>query len=399
MSHFRKPLLHTKLYIMPNNLHMYFAVIAGVSSFAACIVILLTQPLHARFTMDADLCGIQKFHLKPVPRIGGVAVISGLLAVPVYIYFRYEDQVSGVYVNAIVFALISAAPAFAAGLAEDLTKSVSVRMRLIATFLSALLGSWLLGASLTRVDIVGFDFLLQFAPFSLVVTAIAVAGVANSVNIIDGFNGIAAGAVIVILSGIAFLANQVGDQLVFILSLAGIGAAMGMVVLNFPTGRLFMGDGGAYLLGFWVAEMAVLLVARNLQITAWQLLAICAYPVTEVMFSIYRRKFIRKVGPGTADRLHLHTLIYRRVVCRHIRDRKSRAWIRNAAVACLLVPWISVATWVSVTYGGTIARAFLIIFAQVFIYVAVYGRLVRGHWCFQPAVLLGLRRQTKVRPV
>lgn len=379
------------------QLDVFFAIAtASISSFLTAIVILLTQPLHARFSMDSDLGGIQKFHFRPVPRIGGVAVLVGLLTMPVYLNLGREGIVSYQDANTMFFAIMAALPAFFAGLLEDLTKKVSVRDRLIATFLSALLGAWLLGASLHRVDVIGLDILLQFAPFSLVVTAIAVGGVANSINLIDGFNGIAGGVVIIILSAIAVLAHQVNDPVVFNLSLIGIGAALGFLLLNFPTGRLFMGDGGAYLLGFWVAEMAVLLVVRNASINAWQLLAICAYPVIEVIFSMYRRRVIRKCAPGAPDRLHLHSLLYRRFICLRLPACKSgRTWVRNASVACLIVPCLSIATTISVIYGNTIASAFLISAFQVLVYLAVYGRLVRGHWCFRPTVLLGFRNKTK----
>jgi UDP-N-acetylmuramyl pentapeptide phosphotransferase/UDP-N-acetylglucosamine-1-phosphate transferase len=373
---------------------------ACMSSFVMCVLILLSQPLHSRFSMDFDLGGIQKFHSKPVPRIGGLAVIVGLLAVPLCVYFLSGHTALHRHKASMFYAILAAAPAFAAGLVEDLTKTVSARTRLIATFFSALLGAWLLGASLNRVDVIGLDFLLGYAPFSLVVTAIAVSGVANSINIIDGFNGVAGGTVTVLLAGMAFLAHQSDDFLVFNLCQMGIGAALGLMVLNFPTGRLFMGDGGAYLLGFWVAEMAVLLVVRNAHVGAWQLLAICAYPVTEVLFSIYRRKVIRKVSAGAPDRLHLHTLIYRRFICRRLPAcRHRRHWVRNAAVACFLVPWLTFATIVSVVYGKTVPGAFAISFLQLVLYLAVYGRLVRGRWCFRPTVLLGFRRETRARPV
>jgi UDP-N-acetylmuramyl pentapeptide phosphotransferase/UDP-N-acetylglucosamine-1-phosphate transferase len=372
---------------------------ATFSSLLMCIVILLTEPLHDRLSMDADMSSVQKVHAKPVPRIGGLGVISGMLAVPLYVYFFEENGNLRPYVQSMAFAVVAAVPAFFAGFAEDLTKIISVRLRLISTFLSALLGAWLLGAFLNRVDIIGVDILLQFAPFSLIVTAIAVAGVANSINIIDGFNGIAAGTVIVMLAGIGFLAHEVNDPVVFNLSLIGIGAALGLMLVNFPKGRMFLGDGGAYLLGFWVAEMAVLLVVRNVQISAWQLLAICAYPVTEVVFSIYRRCVIRKVAPGAPDRLHLHTLLYRRFICTRLPVYRDKAWIRNAFVAVLLLPCLSITTLVAVLYGRSIGGAFLITMAQVFIYLAVYGRLVRGHWCFRPTVLLGFRRETKEKPI
>lgn len=143
----------------------------------------------------------------------------------------------------------------------------------------------------------------------------------------------------------------------------------------------------------------MLLVVRNAQITAWQPFAICAYPVTEVLFSMYRRRVIRKVPLGAPDRLHLHTLVYRRLICTRVPASACRPWIRNAAVACLIVPWVFVTTIIAVRYGRTIPGAFLMTLFQVFAYFAVYGRLVRGHWCLRPMVLLGLRRVTKVRPV
>ncbi len=379
---------------------LFILATAGISSFLMCLLILVTQPLHARFSMDSDLVGIQKFHLQPVPRIGGVAIVVGMLAVPLAIHLFRRDVILDPYARPMLFAIVAGMPAFLAGLVEDITKTVSVRARLIATFFSALLGAWLLDASLNRVDVIGLDTLLQFAPFSLVVTAIAVGGVANSVNIIDGFNGIASGSMIVFLAGIAALAHQAHDPLVLQLSLIGIGAALGILALNFPTGRIFIGDGGAYLLGFWLAEMAVLLVMRNAHITPWQLLAICAYPVSEVLFSMYRRRIIRKSAPGAPDRLHLHTLLYRRFICQRLSAHTTRrGWVRNAAVACFLLPWMAFATTISVVYGNTLPKAFLITALQVFAYLAVYGRLVRGHWCFRPLVLLGLRRQTRERPV
>jgi UDP-N-acetylmuramyl pentapeptide phosphotransferase/UDP-N-acetylglucosamine-1-phosphate transferase len=370
-------------------------VVAGTASFMACIIILLTQRLHGKLSLDTDLCSIQKCHIKPVPRIGGLAAFAGLLAVSMYQILHHDDPNLPEATQALLLGVLAATPAFVAGLLEDLTKAISVRARLIATFISALAGSWLLGASLTRVDLIGFDYLLQFAPIALLTTSVAVAGVSNSINIIDGFHGIAAGSVAVILTGFAVLGYQLGDEVVVALTLAGIGTTVGLILLNYPTGRIFMGDGGAYLLGFWVAESAVLLVARHPEINAWRLLAICAYPVTEVIFSIYRRKVIRKISPGAPDRLHLHTLIYRRLIFKLVRPSRLRPWNRNASVACVVVPWITLATWAAVQYGSTILGSVLITLVQVLIYVALYGRLVRGHWCFRPAVLLGLRRQTK----
>ncbi|MEB0165465.1 glycosyl transferase, partial [Glaciimonas sp. CA11.2] len=95
-----------------------------------------------------------------------------------------------------------------------MTKKVSVRVRLCASILSALLASWLLGATIDGLDIWGVDTLLTLAPIAIVVTAFVVAGGTNAINIIDGFHGVAASAVIIMLAALGFLAWRQGDMFV-----------------------------------------------------------------------------------------------------------------------------------------------------------------------------------------
>jgi len=185
------------------------------------------------------------------------------------------------------------------------------------------------------------------------------------------------------------VALQHNDQFVAMLAVLGIGANLGFLAVNYPSGKLFLGDGGAYFLGFWVSEMAVLLV-RNPQVSAWQVLAICAYPVIEVLFSIYRRRMIQNVSPGAPDALHLHTLVYRRLVFKHVSKSQARPWKRNAAVVCVIAPVVAACVAVSATIGGSTPVSLLIVLAQTGLYVAVYGRLVRGRWGVGKSGRLGI---------
>ncbi|MEM0097965.1 MAG: hypothetical protein QW338_05830, partial [Conexivisphaerales archaeon] len=90
-------------------------------------------------------------------------------------------------------------------------------------------------------------------------------------------------------------------------------AISGFFILNYPYGKIFLGDGGAYFVGFIVATVSILLVERHRQVSAFFPLLLCIYPIFETIFSMYRRKIIRRGKATKADGLHLHTLIYKRV--------------------------------------------------------------------------------------
>jgi UDP-N-acetylmuramyl pentapeptide phosphotransferase/UDP-N-acetylglucosamine-1-phosphate transferase len=100
------------------------------------------------------------------------------------------------------------------------------------------------------------------------------------------------------------------------------------MALNFPFGKIFLGDGGAYLAGFWLAECAVLLLSRNPSVSTWAVLLACAYPVWETGFSMYRRNVVRRVSSGRPDMVHFHHLILRRFVGQRV-GRHQPAWLKH----------------------------------------------------------------------
>lgn len=355
---------------------------AGIVSFVVSLFIVHSQKWHGFVSNDHDLGGVQKVHALAVPRIGGLAVVSGILFGMLAYAFLFPRQIPAARVSAILLLAAAGAPAFIAGIAEDLSKRISVRVRLIATFASALVASAVLGATVNELDIWGLDNLLKVTPVAVLVTALVVAGGANAVNIIDGFNGLAGSVITIMALAIAAIALEHHDMFVATLGFLAAGSAIGFLLVNFPRGKLFLGDGGAYFLGFWVAEGAVLLLVRNSSVNAWQVLSICAYPVIEVLFSIYRRRVIQQVSPGAPDRLHLHTLVYRRVVRKLIKVEPPQAWLQNATTAGVIVPWVAMMSLLSVLIGRDILVAMGLVLAQVVFYIAVYRRLVRGFWIY-----------------
>ncbi len=342
-------------------------------SLLVSLAVIRSSHTHAHLSGDADLSGPQKFHARPVPRIGGLGIYLGLLASA---FAAWEQGLSDASLGFTL--LLCGLPAFGAGLIEDLTKKVSPILRLGATVLSGALAIWLLNARIDHVDIVGLDYLLSFGAISAVMTLVAVAGVANSVNIIDGFNGLSTMCVSLMLLALGYVAYQVGDIELASWALAGIGASLGFFIWNFPAGLIFLGDGGAYFLGFLFAEISILLVGRHPQVSPLFALLVGIYPVFETLFSIYRRRFIRATPPGLPDGIHLHSLIYRRLMRWAIGAQDARTLTRRNSFTAPYLWMLCITSLVPAVlfWNSTpILLGCLLLFCVI--YVGLYWRIVR----------------------
>ena len=288
---------------------MSAVLIALFVSLIGCLLIIRFQHLHKHVTGDTDLSGVQKFHTKAVPRIGGLPIF---IAIGCALIPRWTNDL-----NVASFAtllLISALPCFLVGLLEDLTKKIGAKERLVATMVSAAIAGWYLDAWLTNVQIFGIDWILSIPIISMIFTCFCIAGVANSFNLIDGYHGLSSAVAVIILTALGYVAFQIKDYPIMVCSLAGIGAIVGFLFWNYPRGLIFLGDGGAYLIGFWIAELSLLLVLRNPTVSKWFPLLLCIYPIFETVFTVYRRVVLMRVSPGLPDSSHLHQIIYKRVV-------------------------------------------------------------------------------------
>ncbi|WP_116138706.1 MraY family glycosyltransferase [Trinickia diaoshuihuensis] len=265
--------------------------------------------LHEKFSVDSDLVGVQKFHARPVPRVGGIGIVFGLLGAAVQLLRPYPAVAHG------IFALAACGlPAFASGLIEDLTKRVTPTVRLVATMSAAAITYFALDIAIVRISVPPLDFVLSYGAVSFCVTVLAVAALANAVNIIDGFNGLASMVALMMFASLAYVAFRLSDPVVLSTSLIMMGAVLGFFIWNFPAGLIFLGDGGAYFLGFMLAELAIALVMRHREVSAWYPVLLFVYPIFETCFSIYRKKFVRGMSPGIPDGVHLHMLVYKRLM-------------------------------------------------------------------------------------
>ena len=269
----------------------------------------------------------QRFHVGEIPRLGGVALLAGLLAswgvgMALTRYFGDPGAVRMYPWAAFwVFALI---PAAVGGIAEDMTQRLTVRYRLLLTLLSGVLAATMMGLTVSRFGIPFLDGWVAHAPWiGVAVVILAIAGLPHAFNIIDGYNGLAGTVAVIVCLALAHVALQVGDRTTAAIVICLAAATGGFLLWNYPRGMLFAGDGGAYIWGVVIAMASISLVQRNPEVSPWFPLLLLVYPIWETLFSIYR-KLARGDSPGMADALHFHQLIYRRIVAGVFHDDDSR---------------------------------------------------------------------------
>jgi UDP-N-acetylmuramyl pentapeptide phosphotransferase/UDP-N-acetylglucosamine-1-phosphate transferase len=226
----------------------------------------------------------------------------------------------------------------------------------------------------TRVDWPWLDhtfFALSAASFLM--TLLVIAGTIHAMNLIDGFNGLMLGVSMLMFAAIALVSSFVKDTYVLHLSLLCFGAIGGLFLLNFPFGKVFAGDSGAYFIGFLLGTVVLMLVQRNPQVTAWFPCLLIAYPIFETLFSIYRKVILRKMAAMQPDGVHLHMLVYKRML-KHKSLR--RACINNALTSPYLWALSLLGIIPSVIFwrSTVLTMLFCVLFAGA--YLKIYWNLV-----------------------
>lgn len=342
--------------------------------------LVLTKNLHGKFTLDSHE-GVQKFHVAPTPRIGGIALFGALV-----VAWLLGNATGGL----LGLMLIAGLPAFLAGILEDLTKKVGVRERLLATMFSGLLACFVTGYHLKYVELPWVDDLFALTPFALAFTAFAVGGVANAINIIDGFNGLAGGVLMICFGMFGLIAWQVGDmQLVNLCLLLAISVA-GFMLLNFPFGKIFMGDGGAYFMGFLLAWIGVLLPMRNTGVSPWASIVVCGYPIIETLFSMWRKIYRKGYHPGQPDRVHFHMLMYQRFSRALFFGQKTS--LINGLTTLFIMPFALLCSTLGLVFYSSALQLKLSLLCCFAVYYLIYLRLTQFHWCLKPNKLTGAIR-------
>ena len=346
---------------------------------SAILVFLLMRQArsHAR-RYGADVP--QRFHHGHTPRVGGVGIFLGMSAgwlVAAVIPQRFNLG-HPLTMSASLAVLACLLPAILGGVSEDLSQRVRVGYRLLLTIGSAGLLCSLLGFGITRLGVGWLDAqLVAFPILGVLLAAFAIGGLPHAFNIIDGYNGLAGAVAIFTCLAIAHVALQLGDRQLASVVLCLAGATGGFLVWNYPKGKIFAGDGGAYVWGMVIGWVCVALVQRHAVVSPWFPVMLLVYPLCETFFSIYR-KMARGQSPGHADALHFHQLVFRRIVRPVLLDDEARELlVRNSKTAPYLWMFSAASIVPAVLFWNQtmVLVVFIVLFALA--YVGAYLAIVR----------------------
>ncbi len=272
------------------------------------LVVLVATPIVNRLGKRIGLVdkpNHRKVHKRPMVRLGGVAMFIGVVIALLIVWWAggfgalkpgKESEVWGVAIGGIAFFLI--------GLADDLFNLSPKTRLLLQTVVAGL--AWQSGVQIDFLTnpIAGLFSLPEWA--SLPITVVWLVGMANAINWIDGLDGLAAG-----VSGIAAfvmfwtcLFMQQPQAALFAAALAG--ATFGFLPYNFNPAQIFMGDGGAYFIGFTLAGVGVIGLVKSVTTVAVLLpYVILAVPILD-MSAVILDRLRRGKSPFVADKRHLH---------------------------------------------------------------------------------------------
>ncbi|KFE71514.1 MraY family glycosyltransferase [Hyalangium minutum] len=258
----------------------------------------------------------RKVHVRPIPRLGGIAIVSGFFA-PLcalffvdsgvgYLFRWHQELVWGLFTGGVAIATL--------GLYDDL-QGAGARLKFSVQFAVAI-ALYMLGF---RVELIAnpFGAALPLGALSLPFTLLWIVGVINAINLIDGLDGLA-GGVAFFGVGTNFILSLVrGDVVMCLLMAALAGAILGFLVFNFNPASIFMGDTGSMFLGFVLAAVSLKTSTKSGTAVA-MLVPIMALglPIMDTLLAMVRRSVLGR-PMFSADKEHIHHRLMSRMVLSH----------------------------------------------------------------------------------
>ena len=345
---------------LTDNKFIAIIIITTVISYFYCIIINFISKNFG--IIDKSFKKSQTAHLKSTSRLGGLGILLSIITI--------EIIFSGIFR---IWFFISLIPIFTIGLIEDLHIDTKPYLRLLVGVISSLLAIYLSQYWLKSVDFPLVDKILSISFFGIAFTVFASVGMINAINLIDGIHGFAAAKVVLISIGIFLISSKVGENRIAVMAALLAASSLGLFFISFPNGKLFLGDAGAYSLGFLIGWQIIILLSRNPELSAWSLLALVFWPVMDTLFSIFRRMMKGK-STNKPDLLHFHQLIMRFL---EIISRKKISRVKsNPLSTAIIIPFSIIPIIFGIKYSHDNTAGIKIVIISTLIYIMSYYGII-----------------------
>ena len=269
-------------------------ILAGIISF-------VSTPLIRKLAFKIGAVDIPKdnrrVHKKPMPLIGGLAIAIGVF-IGMLIFTPIDTTTISIVLGGSVILI--------AGIIDDI-RELSPRYKMLFQLLAGII--LIIGG--VKVDFITNPFaqgsgIIYLNWLSIPITLFWVVGITNTLNFIDGLDGLSAGVAMISSLSLMIVAARFGQSTVVILAALVAGACLGFLPFNFNPAKIFMGDTGAMFLGFMLAAISIEGVMKSVAaIAVIAPIIILGVPIFDTTFAIFRR-LLNGQSVSTADKGHLH---------------------------------------------------------------------------------------------
>lgn len=285
----------------------YSLVLAG-SAFLITLAVTPAVIVAARRLGIVDRPGPRRIHTSPIPTAGGMAMAVAVLGVAWGARLVSDAARTTLPVRPLVGITIAAVIVVLLGVVDD-----ARGVRPWGKLLGEALAGWVLWAHGLGIPLISNPFgeAFQTGILDLPLTLIWVLVVVNAINLIDGIDGLASGAVFIAAVTMWFVGRTNGDFYVMFVTAIITGATFGFLRYNFPPARVFMGDTGSGFLGLLLAAVALLENSKgSAAITLLFPLVALAVPISDSVIAAVRR-IVGGRSPFHADSEHIHHRLIR----------------------------------------------------------------------------------------
>jgi UDP-GlcNAc:undecaprenyl-phosphate GlcNAc-1-phosphate transferase len=336
--------------------------LAAVALIVAMVVSFISTPVVKMFAQKVGAIDVPKdnrrMHKVPIPRLGGLAIFLGFL-VAVLIFVEITPQLKGMMIGAVIIVIL--------GVIDDIMPLPAL-LKFVVQIFASLIAVW--GGNVINVisnpNVFSARPYIELGVLSIPITVLWIVAITNSVNLIDGLDGLAVGVSTISSLTILVIALVVSEGETALLMAALAGGCIGFLPYNLNPAKIFMGDTGATFLGFVLAVVSIQGLFKFYAVISFAVpFLILGLPIFDTAFAFLRR-LSKGQNPMSPDRSHVH----HRLIDMGLNQKQT------VAILYVISAILGLSAVVLTTSGAVKA---IIFFVALCIVAMISARLIFGH--------------------